>query len=310
MKYYISIFCVAVFVMTTVKAQQCNVLKLTAPEKSLGGFNVYMAGFTNNGDAKYADFGSKLEEAFKTFSYIHHIKQGPVWRDDLLYKFVDSKDEADVVVEGSYKITPSEIRDIKEKLVSEPSSIPFGIKYTVCEYNFTNGVYFTADIKISDKSGAEISNFQLSDSVVSQHSKDVVIPKIKPLAEIEPKFIDGLMYYIPVKYRIVGEEVWVKFFKMSPKDKAQKEEYKNFSDYVKNDNFTAAGKLCKAIYDSTKDPLAAFNTALCYEVLGNYAKAAEYYKIKFDFPAKKRMEQNMKIWEILPEISKNKLVEF
>lgn len=283
-----------------VSAQSFKAFKMKPAKLYWGEYNIYFDGFTNSGDAEFDDCTKAFQEVFtKQYSWPNNM-----------YNVVESKDEADIVVSGSYKFTPDEIMEIKEKLKTE-SGTRFPLKYTVNSYRQVNRVDFTLDIKVSDIAGKELESYQLNDSIVSKASSEVKLPRIGfSIEQLKEKMLKRTPNTIHNRYYIRKSEVWVKFMKVKIKDKALKEEFQLVKDYLNDGDFMAAGKIYKKIYESGKSPEAAFNTAMCYEFVGDYAKAAEFYKIKFDFASKLRMKENMNIWANVPEEYKSALKTF
>ena len=90
-----------------------------------------------------------------------------------------------------------------------------------------------------------------------------------------------------------ADYVWYKFQKVKTKDKTLKEELKGASDMLAAGEIYKLGSLYKRIYEADKtNKSAAFNLAMCYELIGNYPKAQEYYSVMPDFHANVRMKEN------------------
>lgn len=298
------------FFMTAIKAQNMECFKLKAPERVFAGTKVFFVGFDNKGDAEFADFGKQLIDRLVACSYAPSKLPSLIWSQSPIYEFVNSADQADVIVTGEYAVKCNKVRDQQDRQAQESSRIQNGLSYTVASYNFKNEVCFSLLMEMKDREGKTLQEYVINDTIVSKKKSDIVMPKITPLEELTNRMLKGKLSKISSSFGISSKFVWVKFLKVSPKDKALKIEYKNVSSLLKNKDFFAAGKIFQKIYNESQNPLAAFNVAVCYEMVGNYAKAAEYYKIKFDFPAKKRMEQNMPIWDILSEVHKVKMPNF
>lgn len=290
--------------MVLVNAQSFKAYKIKPAKHYWGGYNIYFDTFTNQGDAEFDACAEALKESFSK-----GYGGGSGWSQEI-YNIVDLKGDADIIVSGSYLFSPEEIMEVDEKLKTE-SGTQFPLKYTVNSYRQINRVDFTLELSVSDKEGNKIESFQLKDSLISKAKSEVRLPRIRyTLDELKAKLLERTPGYMHGKYCIFTSEVWVKFLKLKVKDKALKEEYKLVKDYLNNQDYIEAGKIFKKIYESQKAPEAAFNTAMCYEFAGDFSKAEEYYKIKFDFPSKLRMKENMKVWDSLPEAYKNSLETF
>ena len=296
-------FCFISAVSVT-EAQSYEAYKLKAASKYWGAYNIYFEKFVNAGEAEFDVCADVFKEKFSgTYT-------GSRWVNSKIYNIVATKEEADIVISGIYKFSPKETMEVSQKLKTETGT-KYPLKYTVNSYRQANRVHFTLDVKVTDKSGSQIDAYQLKDSILSADRSDVKLPKTKyTLDELKTKMIERTPSYMKGRYCIYSTDVWVKFLKLKVKDKALKEEYKLVNDYLNNKDFLSAGKIFKKIYEAGKDPMAAFNTAMCYEFVGDIGKAAEYYKIKFDFPSKKRMDTNKAIWEKLPQAYKASVKTF
>lgn len=306
MKRYLFILIIILMSVPVLQAQSFKANHPAPAKRSFSGHKVYIGKFSNTGNARFNEFGNTLAEKFKSTVYAGKVN----WPEKQIYVFVDSKNEADVIVEGNYQFHSDAARNVENKLVKEPHGEPFRLSYTVASYNFSNTVNLDLAMTLKNQKGEVLNEIHIADTLVKREKKDVYPPEIESTTETESAFQTEALRSIPKSFMITAKEDWVDFEKLSVKDKALKEEYKNVKSLLNEGNFVEAGKIFKKIYENDPDPLAAFNLALCYEFAGNYEKAAEYYKIKFDFPSKKRMENNMVIWEMLPDGFKRQAVVF
>ena len=68
-------------------------------------------------------------------------------------------------------------------------------------------------------------------------------------------------------------------------------------DLLKKGEYEKAGVLCKKVNDAVNSPETSAMVGICYELVGNYPKANEYYKPFNDFHVKTRMKKSMKLLE-------------
>jgi len=110
---------------------------------------------------------------------------------------------------------------------------------------------------------------------------------------------------------VKSKEVQFVFPKVKIKDKELKAAYKQVKDLLKDGQLKEAGKIAKQVYEAEKKPEQAQALGLCYELVGNYPKAAEMFKIQSDFHINVRMKKDMRMLEFAESIGyKPDFVEF
>ena len=97
------------------------------------------------------------------------------------------------------------------------------------------------------------------------------------------------------KELVNAKEVQINFPKVKIKDKALKEEYATINKLLKAGDYETAGSIVKKVYDAKSSPELSQALGICYELVGNYPKAAELHKALPNFHVNVRMKKNMAI---------------
>lgn len=101
---------------------------------------------------------------------------------------------------------------------------------------------------------------------------------------------------------IDGKKVQINFPKVKIKDKALKAEYESIKGLLKDGDYQKAGSIVKKAYESNSTPEISQALGICYELVGNYPKAAEYYKALPNFHINTRMKKNNAILDFATSI--------
>ncbi len=239
-------------------------LKQNKVEKAIfTSTKIYLESFINKGQ-KPSDIVEKTVQ--KHFKYNEKSDDTNMcWVQKSWLTPVAQKSEADIIISGEYELISTTTAENKSKAT-------FTVIFT---FNYTNGSPVKKDtIKIN------------------QSYTDQNLPLEKVEDNVSNRMKNRIAYYTRM---VSSKKVNINFPKVKIKDKALKEEYATIKELMKKGEYVKVGKIVKKLYQTQKSPELALILGICYEILGNYPKADEYYKIKPDFHAKVRMKNNMKI---------------
>lgn len=272
-------------------------------ETKIRGSKIFYEGLKNKGEESQIDVSkiamNYLEFYFYTYSGVKKkkIQNHISWMTNQRFEKAKDKASADVIVGGYYIIKTG--ANVEEKVFYERAqnvggSIPY------YEIRQTNRAEVTAVISYTykDKSVAyDTINcaFEYERKPKTKYkSIDDLLAKCEK--ELGNKFSNTFNFY---SYK----DVWYNFKSVKTKDKGLKAELKTVKDLLNNGKIKEAGSIYLKVYEfDHKNLAAAFNVAQCYELIGNYPKANEFYLISPDFHAKVRMKSNMKLFNYLKSI--------
>ena len=132
------------------------------------------------------------------------------------------------------------------------------------------------------------------------HKKSISIPgnKFYRVEQLEAQLEGAIRTKINnYKELINGKEVQINFPKVKIKDKGLKAEYATINKLLKDGEYEKAGSIVKKVYEANKTPELSQALGICYELVGNYPQATEYYKALPDFHIRARMKKNMALLE-------------
>lgn len=279
-------------------------------ETKIRGSKIFYEGLKNNGDESQIDVGKMAEDYlgfyFNTYSGIKKkkIQNHISWMTNQRFEKAKDKASADVIVGGYYIIKTG--ANVEEKLFYERAqnvggSIPF------YEIRQTNRAEVTAVISYTYKDNSVAYDtincaFEYERKPKTKYkSIDDLLAKCKK--SLETELYNTFKFY---SY----DYVWYNFKSVKTKDKELKAELKTVKDLLNNGKIKDAGSIYLRVYElDHKNLAAAFNVAQCYELLGNYPKANEFYLKSPDFHAKVRMKSNMKLFEYLNNIGAKMEIE-
>lgn len=276
------------------------------------GSKIYYKNLENKGENQSINVNeiikSNLDFYFKTWSgnakkkVQNHIS----WTTNPLFEKADKEEEADVIISGNYEITTDV--SIKEKLFYErKQSVGGAIPYYEIRQTNMASVEIVISYTYRDKSVVYDTI-----SIVNKYERkpNTKYQSIEQLLTKCDKTLNLKVYNTFAFY--TTEKIYYKFLKVKTSYKELKVELKEVNTMLSNGEIEKLGKLYQRIYESDKSNKdAAFNVAICYELIGNYPKAEEYYAINPDFHAKARMRTNRILFDYLKEIGANvKLKDF
>lgn len=281
-------------------------------DTKIKGSKIHFAGLKNIGNESHIDVNQMTKDNVDFFTNTYSgisekkIQNHISWTRNPMFEIVENESEADVIIGGHYKIKTH--MDIEEKVFYERQS-NVGAPIPYYEIRQTNKVDVEVVISYTykDKS-TDYDTITISNSY--ERKPKTTYKSIEDLLEKAEKSLGSKLYHTFHFYEI--EYVWYKFEKVKVKDKALKEELKSANDLLANGEIMKLGNLYKRIYEADKSNLeAAFNLAMCYELIGNYPSAEVYYAMKKDFHANTRMKKNMELYNYLKNLGANiKLLDF
>jgi tetratricopeptide (TPR) repeat protein len=293
------------------QAQQENyaIFSLKHPTK-LRGEKIFYKPMVNKGDKTSIQVDSILHDRFvklTTYYFPSYEKSTNVnaWSRKPLYTAVASEAEADMVLSGHFVIkAKSEISE--QKFFETSSALGSPLPY----YEVRPRNELSAEVVITytyaDKS------MDTDTIVVFLESERKPKAKFHSLNELSAECdrkIKAEAY--PLFHFIEQDKFFFKMFKLKVKDKDLKLENDRLVDLFKEGKVEEMGKIYKRIYAADPTPECANNIAMCYEILGNYPQAEEYYKQMPDFHTKMRMKPTMELYNYMLEIGlKPVLTEF
>lgn len=281
-------------------------------ETKIRGSKIFYDGLKNQGDESQIDV-SKIAEKylgfyFNTYSGVakKNIQNHISWTNNPLFEKANDKASADVIVGGYYIIKTG--ADIEEKIFYETvqnvgGAIPF------YEIRQINKAEVTAVISYTYKDNS--ADYDTITRTYEYERKPKT--KYKSIEDLLAKCEESLKIDFYSTFKFYSKDyVWYNFKSVKTKDKELKEELKTVKDLLKNGELKKAGSIYLRAYELDNSNLeAAFNVAMCYELIGNYPKATEFYLKSPDFHAKVRMKSNMIFFDYINKIGANvKLVDF
>ncbi len=257
---------------------------------------------------------SSIDEAvIKEFKKIFkHFSSSPskgavnfnAWSLKPLFTETSNKEEASTVIGISFEETQNELKE--EKLYYEKGTLPGGaIPYYETSQTNSSSIRVIIDYRYSDKSTHCDTLFAIKESVSKEGKKlkstDVLLSDCK--TEIINKLNKQLDF-------ITREDIWYKFKNVKTSDKELKEALKQIENQIASGDIKTPGKTYRSIFEADKqNKEAAYNTGICYELLGNYRKAQEYYEYLPDFHTKVRMKASISLLEYLEQAGASLILE-
>jgi len=293
----------------TVSAQKVafTSYQLEHPIKLKGG-KILFNPLKNNGKETSIDINGYVQQALdKKFKPVSGSPEtNPfVWVTKPWFEKATNAKEASVVVSGSFKIsaeTEIEQHQFYETWSALSNPIP----------------YF--EVRPKNKVVAEvIISYQYTDKTMdydtisyNEESERKAGRRMKGLMDMVKTCENTLKYEINNCFHLVNyEEAKYQLEKVKISDKALKEEWKGSGDLLKDHDIMKLGNLCKRIYEDSPSKEAAFNLGICYERVGNYPKATEFYKKMPEFHTIARMKKQLILFDYLHEIGvETELVDF
>lgn len=302
------ILCTTIF--QTVSAQKFTSYLLHLPPYLLSNVEtVYVEDFESTSD-HYANLGDDLAQSISQtieleYDGVSSELQNNIfnpWITSKLYTVTDNKEEADAIISGSYSLTGTSSKEdhIVEK--QEPSGFAEQLPYSYQVFSEKNTANFTANIQVYKREVDSVVfniNYEIAD--VAENQKAYEAPNVASQAALSERLFDKGEYQIPYYFCPFYEKVEYDFERVRP-SRDLKDKAKEAKDLVKDGKIREAGKIFLEIWEKESDKDAALNTAMAYEIIGNYTKAKEFYQHAGNSAGLERIEKAIKNRDLLIEI--------
>ncbi|MCT4589073.1 MAG: hypothetical protein N4A71_14720 [Carboxylicivirga sp.] len=279
------------FSVLLVNAQSVQVYKVSLDEKKIANTHFtktkyYLKSFKNTCSQQNKTLEETVEEYLKKSHW--SVDEKKPWINQPWILPLENESDADIILSGTYNYTCKAIEGesvYKEKIGTQ--RLPYFV--TSIENKVDLDIVFTFDYKDGSPSQTD---------TLSWHKKSLRAPgkKFTPLDELEQDVtkyaVSKIKFYTNLKS---SDKVVLNFPKVKFKDKALKTKYASIKTLYKERKYLDAANLINSLYQQQPSPDLAHALAISYELIGNFPKAAEYYKIKTDFHANVRMKQNNKL---------------
>lgn len=269
-------------------AQQGEFPKRWMSQKTPLRHKIYVDQFQNKGTNTDVDFGQIVTEYFSE-------SHASIF-DQEIFVPVQTKDEADVVISGDYVF--NNISEVVEKPLMERST-SYASRIPYFEIRVKNSADLTFALHFAYKDGTTATDTikyeEKSESTEKREVKSQLVLEDEAIKTVERKLFDLIDIYDIDSY-------WVKMPKVKIKDKEMKAQYKEMKDYLEERKIKELGAFYLKLYEEKKSPEVAQCIGICYELLGNYEKANEYYEEINDFATNIRMKNYLELHDYLREI--------
>ncbi|MBI9066869.1 MAG: tetratricopeptide repeat protein [Salinivirgaceae bacterium] len=295
-----------IFVTSISYGQSIKSYELKMPAKIIaGGGSVFVKALENGGKLEQG-FGESFGKALKTQLDKETIGQKSgtkcfnPWYTTKLYKTADGESQADFIISGSYAINGDEsktstVNSSKEKL--EGLSKP--VTYYYYSYTASSKASLVGSIVVTKKDGSKTIEIPLkgdkSKSETGYLKKESVASVSSFARELSKKQIATYQSMFSPTF----DEKNYRFKNVKTKDKVLKKEFKANEKAIKNqlkaDNLHEAAKLYLELESKEKSENLSYNIGMCYELIGNFTKALEYYNNAGDKGALKDINELIKL---------------
>ena len=295
----------ALTISVAASAQRIDIFSITLPPTILdGGGSVYVKSLTNNG-TEVPDFGDKYAESLttilkrETYGMKENAARINPWQTTKLYQIAESETEADFIIGGEYKFEFSSKTTIKEMFIKEAhESLKIKLPASFYHYFTKNEASLEGKMVITKKDGSIFATIPFAEKKYDSGSS--TLPD-KPKVKSASSFLDHLTYYgidKPTSALVTHlKNEGVKFKNLKTKNKEIKNEYKDLDKQVgkliKANDVNGAGKVLFQIATLEESENVFYNIAACYEAIGNYTKAKEYYDKSGDKSGIKRINEQI-----------------
>lgn len=290
-----------ILITIAINAQQAKYYSYTLVQNTPLRAQIYFQEFSNAGDKTDLDLNNYIYEKIlaktqQKYGPTKKANNANVWLLEPLFSITNNKNEADVIISGTYSLKKEHTSE--EKLQHETSS-NFGTPIPYFEQKTTNKV----QIQILFQYEYKDQSILLDTLTVSQINQKSPGKKFKTIKELEEKCFNDLNMAFYKKFDLIKRKAhYYKLPKVKVKNKALKAEYKTASDLLENAEIIKLGKLYQRIYNTEPSKEAAYCLGACYELIGNIPKAQEYYNQMPDFHTKTRIKNTRKLYDYLLEI--------
>ncbi len=284
---YISIFIFCALFTGQVLAQDIETYKLQLPDIILEkGGPIHVSTLI---DGTKEEISNNLSENFQKemtkgiqaegLAFKHNLPTFNPWMRTNLYTTTDKLEEATYVIYGDYSFTTAHKKSYTEKSgVETADSLPF-VYYEFYEKSTATvvGTVIITDIEAD----TEVARIPFSKELIDEDKKIMEHAKSKSPKSLIPSLSDSFVQEFRYKFSAVKTTYEYSFPKIKPENKELKKEFREYKRNLKD--LADEGKL-KDMYtmfleiqQKEDSPEVNESLGICYEILGNYSKAKEYY---------------------------------
>ncbi|MFW6352641.1 MAG: hypothetical protein ACOC2E_09650 [Bacteroidota bacterium] len=278
------------FTATLSFAQQGEFSKWSLQRETPLRHKIFVDKFENKGSNNDVDFGQVVKD------YLSEPKDTYLSKDTKIFVPAQNKQEADVVVSGEYVYNNnSEVieKSFLERSTSYASRVPYfeiRVKNSadlnlVFHFNYKDGTSAT-DTLIHEEFSETSDKGELKSQVVLEENT---------LKEVRNR----LFTYTDITDY---DRYWVKMPKIKIKDKELKSQYKEMSKYLKEGKVKELGAFYLKLYEEKQSQELAQCIGICYDLIGNYEKAEQYYEGLNDFATNIRMKDQLELDNYIREL--------
>lgn len=309
---YISIFIFCALFAGHLLAQDIETYKLQLPEIILEkGGPIYVSPLTDNSQE---EISNSLSENFQKemiqglnatgLAFDTKLPTFNPWMRTNLYTTTDNIDEANYVISGNYSFSTQFEKSYNEKSgVESRDSLPF-VYYEFQEMSFATVV---GNVIIKDaKTDSEIANIPFNKELKDEDKKIMKHASVKEPSSFIPKLSDYFVQAFRYRFSAVKATYKYEFPKIKPEDKEFKKEFREYKRNLKD--LADEGKLKDMftmyleIHQKEDSPEVNESIGMCYEILGNYTKAKEYYDKCDNAESKNRLNEQIAVQNKLKEL--------
>lgn len=276
----------------------------------LKGNKVFLTPVKNLGNTSQSSIDEAIIKEFKEI--FKHFSSTPskgavnfnAWSLKPLFAETSNKEEASTIIGISFQETINESKE--DLLYYERGSFPGGaIPYYETKQTNSSSIEVIIDYRYSDKSTHSDTLFAKKESISKEGKK--LKPTEALISDCKTEIINELSKQLDF---ITREDIWYKFKNVKTSDKELKEALKQIESQLASGDIKTPGKTYRRIFEADKqNKEAAYNTGICYELLGNYRKAQEYYEYLPDFHTKVRMKTSITLLEYLEQAGVSLILE-
>jgi tetratricopeptide (TPR) repeat protein len=282
-------------------------LEHTIPFK---GDKVFLPDAKNLGKTNQSLIDEAIQKEFR--NVFKHFSATPfkgavnfnVWSLKPLFTETTNKEDAGTIIGISFEESINELKE--EKLYYEKGTFPGGaVPYYETKQTNSSSIRVIIDYRYSDKSTHCDTLFAFKESASKEGKKLKSADAL--LSECKTEIINELSKQLDF---ITREDIWYKFKSVKTSDTELKEALKQIESQIASGDIKTPGRTFRSIFEADKqNKEAAYNTGICYELLGNYRKAQEYYEYLPDFHTKVRMKASISLLEYLEQTGANLAIE-
>ncbi|MEA3451240.1 MAG: hypothetical protein U9Q83_04985 [Bacteroidota bacterium] len=306
---YTGILLLAILINITATAQKIDGYTISMAPTYLGEpGKIYIENFENLGDIE-ENFGANYVASLKnvleytTVNATAGVKLYNPWLTTKLYTIVDSEDEANYIIKGTYLFTKSNSSSYNANMIHETTGTN---KLPIHYYKYSTGASASIVFNMglyAKGNDTPLREYPFSDKKDRSESKNFS----KPIPVSTNPLVKKLTTSVENKYlrefspRLVV--VKYKFKRIKPSDKSLKKDYKakrkSLIALAKNHDIKGMGKIyLEMLNNDANDTDIHENLGICYELIGNYTKAKEFYVKSGDKDGISRITYLIKVQEI------------